>query len=175
MIFLEESPHLGLEVTFTMMFFLHLDVLNQSTDVRRADRERTVPALPCELCYSLLLHPFRRVGPQVRKQFRQTLRRMQPHCKMDMVRRAANAKAITLPVSRYRSQICMKPTTNGVVQERPAALRAKRDVNQHEAQRLRHGGNYKSGLQPSAVPSQLPGATHQAGISRAFNARLRGQ
>ncbi len=174
MIFLEESPHLGLEVTFTMMFFLHLDVLNQSTDVCRADRERTIPALPCELCYSLLLHPFRRVGLQVRKQFRQTLRRMQPHCKMDMVRRAASAKAITLPVSRYRSQICMKPTTNGVVQKgrRPFVLP---DVNQHEAQRLRHGGDYKSGLQPSAVPSQLPGATHQAGISRAFNARLRGQ
>ena len=170
MILLEESSHLGFKVPFAMMLFLRLDVLDQRTSIRRAYRKGTIPTLPGELGYTLLLYPLRGVGLQVRQQSGQALRRMQPHCEMDMVRRAANAKAVTLPVSRYRSQIRMKTVTNGVVQKRPTALRTEHDVNQHETQRLGHTADYKSGLQPSLVASRLPGATPQAGMSRAFSA-----
>jgi hypothetical protein len=43
-------------------------------------------------------------------------------------------------------------------------------MDQQKRERLGHGGDYRSGLQPSSVIRLVPGATPQAGMERAFGA-----
>jgi hypothetical protein len=155
MILLEKRSHLFLKIPLAVMRLLSFDVLNQRTGIRRAHGKRPISPLPREPIHTLRLHPLGRAGLQLLQQLRQALRRMQPHGQMNMVGYAANPEAIALFIAHNGRQIRMQRQSHTLVQQRPAILRAKHNVNQHKTQRLGHKANYKSGLQPSHVVCPL--------------------
>jgi hypothetical protein len=74
---------------------------------------------------------------------------MQTHGEMNMVGNATHTKTIALPISNEGCQISMQRRPDILIQQWLAILGAENNVDQHETQRLGHGANYKSGLQPS--------------------------
>jgi len=66
-----------------------------------------------------------------------------------MVSDASCTEALTIQVARGCRKIGVKSEQNVIVDQRGAMFGAEDDMNQIEAQRLRHGSDYMSGLQPS--------------------------
>lgn len=171
MVFLEERTHLGLEIPLAVMLFLPLDVEDEGTGIGRADGECAVSALPGEVHDALLLQPFRRIGFDRLEQFRKTDRWVETNGEMNVVGHSVDAEAVASAVAYDRGEVCVQGRADGTVEQWSAIFRAEDDMDQEEAQGLGHGGDYKSGLQPSgSCGGGAPGALPQAGIRRAFSA-----
>ena len=56
---LQECNELFLKISFSVMLALRLDVRDRVALLRDADRERTIPFLPCKIPV-VFVHPFRR-------------------------------------------------------------------------------------------------------------------
>jgi hypothetical protein len=151
MILIEKRAHLVLETPFDVVRLLRVDVVDQRADIRRADGKQTVSTLPRELGYPLLFHPYRRSGFHLGYEFRCRSRRRQSDRKMNVVGNSTHSKALTIQFARGSGEIRMKIRNHVIVDERSPMFRAENDMHQIEAQRLRHGSDYMSGLQPSAV------------------------
>ena len=151
MILLEKRAHLVLETTLGVVRLLSVDVTQKHANIRRADGEQSVSALPREIANPLLFHPNGRPGLDLRHDLRRRSRRRQSYRKMNMVGNAAHPKTLAIQFARDAREICMKVGTDIIVDQRKPVLRAEDKMHQVEAQRLRHGTNYMPGLQPSPV------------------------
>ena len=169
MVLLEKRAHLVLETTLGVVPLLRVDVLDESIEVGGANREEAVPALPREPRHTLGLYPLRGSGFEFRHKVRRRFRCNQPDGKMNMVGDTASAKTFTTEPPDGRSEICMKIRRNVVSDQWQAVLRAEDDMHQVHAVRLRHGGDYMSGLQPSgALPHAYLGLRPRLLYGRAF-------
>jgi hypothetical protein len=107
--------------------------------------------LPRECRNPLLLHPHGRSGFNLRNDLSRRSCRRQSHCKMNVVGNSAHSKALAIQLARGSGEISMEVRDDVFVDEWSPVFRAEDDMHQIETQRLRHGGDYMSGLQPSAV------------------------
>lgn len=150
-IFLHERPHLPLEITPPVMRLLGIDVTDQRIHIRWPNGKRRIPFLPCEFRQTgrLGLEPFGGRGLQLSHQLRDRRRPRQANGEMNVVCDTAHAIAFASGIPRHRREVGMKIGAGSIVQRGRAALRAEDHMNQNKRERLRHGGNYRSGLQPS--------------------------
>jgi hypothetical protein len=90
---------------------------------------------------------------------------------MNVIPRATHPIAFAFGIARHSREISMQTWTCGWIQAGETILRAENDVNDYQAQRLRHRGLHGAGLQPFALRFfSSPGALPQAGMERAFGA-----
>jgi hypothetical protein len=151
MILLEKRAHLVLEIPLDVVRLLSVDVTQESVNISRTDREQSVSTLPSKLTNSVLLHPNGRSGLDFRHNFRRCFCRAQPHRKMNVVGDSTYPKTFAIQFASGSGQICVKGGNNAVANERRTMFCAEDDMHQVKAQRLRHAGDYMSGLQPSPV------------------------
>ena len=151
MILLEKRAHLVPEISFDVVRLLSADVSQKHADICRTDREQSVSSLPREIPNALLFHPNGRPRFDVGHDFRRRSGRRQPHRKMNVVGNASHAKTFAIQFARDASKIRMKAGTDIVIDRRQPVFRAEHNMHQVETQRLRHGGDYMSCLQPSPV------------------------
>ncbi len=149
MILLEKRTHLFLKIPLAVVRLLPLDVQNQRSRLRWTDGKCPIPALPRKRVNTLNLHPLRRSGLQLLHQLCQALRRMQTDGEMHMVGHTPDSKTIAFPIAHNCRKISMQPAPHILLQQWTAILRTEDDMDQHETQRLGHGGQYSSGLQPA--------------------------
>lgn len=151
MILLEKRAHLVLKTPLAVMDLLLVNVSDHRIHIRRADGEQTVSALPRERANALLLHPRRRTCLNLRDNFRRRSGRGQSHRNVDVICDSADPKAVAVQSAHSPGKIGMKSRKDVIVDECNAVFRTEDDVDQIEAQRLRHGSDYMSGLQPSST------------------------
>jgi hypothetical protein len=161
MIFLTKRAQFILKAPFGMVRFLCVDVLNKSTQISRPNRKQTIPTLPGKGSDSLLFHPARRTGLDLRDDLCGSSYCGQTQSKMNMVGNTADTEALATQTACRSSEICMKSWSNFITNQRSTPFRAEDDVHQIQAQRLRHRRDYMLGLQPS-----LPLAPHHLGLRR---------
>lgn len=154
MVFVKECAHLLLEAPLTVMCFLRVDVAEQSPGVCGRDRERAVASLPREggEFGTLGFQPSRRRSFRIADELGEVSIRMDSDGKMDVVGHAADTQAIPLCLANHRGEVGMEVGPYGFAQERATIFCAENDVHQNERERLRHCGQYRSGLQPSGIP-----------------------
>jgi len=151
MILLEKRAHLVLETPLGVVRPLPIDITHQCPDVRRTHGKQRIPALPREIPNALLLHPNGRPRFDLGHDLCRRSGRRQPHRKMNVVGNASHAKTFAIQFARDASKIRMKAGTDIVIDRRQPVFRAEHNMHQVETQRLRHGGDYMSCLQPSPV------------------------
>ena len=170
---LQKRTKLILKTLFRMVRFLPVDVRAQRAQIRRANGEHTIPALPLEATklVPLRLQPLRRPRLQIAHEVCDSQRPRQPNRQMEMIGHAANPITFASSISNSRCEVGAQVRTHGISQQRHPPFGAEDYMNQNESERLGHCGNYRSGLQPSTSPNPIPGVSPQAGIGRAFSAR----
>jgi len=151
MILLEKRAHLVLKAPLSMVDFLLIDVLNQRAQISRTNGEHPVSALPCEARNSAFLHPDRRRRFNLRHNLRRGCSRSQSYRKMNMICDPANSEALAIQFASCPGKVSMKVTRNVIANEWNSILRTEDNMHKIETQRLRHSGDYISGLQPSSV------------------------
>jgi hypothetical protein len=151
MILLKKRPHLILKTPFAVVRLLLINVVDESANVRRTDGKQTIPTLPSEITYPLLLHPDGRSRLDLRYELRSRSCHCQSYREMNMVGSSTRSKALTIQSARRSSEICKKRSANIFVDQRGSMFRAENNMNQVEAQRLGHGKDYMPGLQPFAA------------------------
>jgi len=167
----QELAEFVFERLLGVMRFLGINVRRQGAQVSRADGEDTVTHLPREIpkgrCLSL--EPFGGRRFQFFNQLGDGDRPRQTNRKMDVVRYATSAIAFASGVSSDRGEVRMQIRADRFSQPGMTVLGAEDNVDQHESQRLCHGEDYRSGLQPSgSVP------VHPRGVAPGwYGARLR--
>lgn len=173
---LQEGTKLILKRMLCVVGFLCVDVSEQSTQVFGSEREDAVASLPCEVRQGrrLRLDPFGRRGLYFRNQRCYGDRTRQADRKMHVVSDAAGAVTFASSVARDSCKVRIERGANVVGEAWSSILGAEDHVDEDEAQRLCHRGDYRSGFQPSEVLDTVPGATPQAGMGRAFSARIHG-
>ncbi len=149
MILLTKPAHLVLKAPLRMMLPLTIDVPDQCAQVRRPNGEQSIPTLPGKLGNSLLLHPYGRRRLDLGHNLRRGPSRSKPQRQMHMVLNAADSKALAIEPARRTRHVRMKGRTDLLGDQGYPLFRAEDDVNQIQAQRLRHGSLGVSGLQPS--------------------------
>ncbi len=166
----QESTEFLLKRNLLMMFRLSIDVFQQSITIRQTHGKRSVAALPGKLCNRLGFQPFRGRALQRFHQAGDIARSRERNCQVDMIGDASNPVALATGVADNRCKVSMKPAPNRFIQKWVSIFRAKHHMNQQKREGLGHGGDYRSGLQPSNAMGLIPGATPQAGMERAFGA-----
>ncbi len=158
MILLTKSAHLVLKAPFGVMLPLPVDVPHQSTQIRWPHGEQSISALPRECGDTMLLHPRGRRGLDLRNNLRRGSGGGKAQGQMHMVRNATNSEALAIELPRRTRQIRMKRRANLVGDQQLPFLRAKDNMDQIQAQRLRQDSLNVPGLQPSLfVDHPYPG------------------
>jgi hypothetical protein len=139
-----------LKCHLAMMRFLHIDITNQCIQIRRSNRKRTISALPCELFQRrrLSLEPLRR-RLQFFHQLSHIRRAGQADGKMNVIGNSSNPEAFAFGIAGDGGKISVKVGEHSSVKDRRAIFCAENNMNKKECKRLRHCGDYRSGLQPS--------------------------
>ena len=151
MISLTKRAHLLLKITLRVVRPLFVDIPYQRTEVRRADREETITTLPCERLHTLPLHPDRRGCLQLGDGLRRRSGRSESQRKVHMVRNATCTEAFAVEPAGSPGKISVQGRCDVPGNQRRAIFGTEYDVDEIEAQRLRHGGMIASGLQPSSL------------------------
>lgn len=151
MVLVEKRAHLILEVSLAMVRLLPVDISNQRTKIGRADGKQTVPALPRKSADTLLFHPGGRAGFDLGDNLGRRSCRGQSHRKMNVVSDASCSETLAIQFARGSRKIHVKSRQNVIIDQRDAIFGTEDDMNQVEAQRLRHCCDYMSGLQPSTA------------------------
>ena len=149
MIFLEKHAHLILKTPLAVMRLLLVNIPNERADICRADGKHSISALPGKSMDALLFHPCRRGCLDLRDNLCRCSRCGQSHRKMNVVSDSSYPEALTIQAARGSREIGVKTGQNVIVDQGNAVFRTEDNVDQIEAQRLRHGSDYMSGLQPS--------------------------
>ena len=145
----QHRPHLVLKTPLRMVHLLVIDIPTQRLHIRRTNGKQPIPTLPPETCNPLHFHPGRRGSLQPRHNIRRSLRRGQTQPNMYMVRNTTHAKTFAPQLPRQTRQISVQTRPDLIMNQRLTPFRAKHDVNQIQAQCLRHQQSHASGLQPS--------------------------
>jgi hypothetical protein len=153
MVLVEKNSHLVLEVSLAMVRLLPVDISNQRTKIGRADGKQTVPALPRKSADTLLFHPGGGGGFDLGDNLCRRSCRGQSHRKMNVVSDASCSETLAIQFARGSRKIRVKSRQNVIIDQRDAIFGTEDDMNQVEAQRLRHCCDYMSGLQPSTTPA----------------------
>jgi hypothetical protein len=169
MILLTKPAHLILKAPLGMMLPLPVDVLHQRGQVCGPNGEQSIPTLPCKLGHTLLLHPYGRRCLDLGHNLRRGPHGSKPQGQMHMVFNTANTKAFAIELARCTCQIRMKRRADLIVDQRLSLFRAEDNMDQIQAQRLRHGSLDVSGLQPSTLCT--PPVPRPTPPQRAKNAR----
>jgi hypothetical protein len=157
-VLLEKCAEFVLEVMFAVMGFLGIDVMEQRLAIGRADRKGGIASLPSKLWHTLGLHPSGGRRFQFRHKFRNVLRSGETNRDVNVIDHAAHTVTFAVGVTDDSSEIGVEVELDGRGHQRAAVFGAEDDMDQDEAQRLGHGENYKSGLQPEArYPSRTWG------------------
>ena len=151
MILLEKRAHLLPKIPLAVVRLLPVDVTQESVNVRWTNGKQRVSALPCKVPDTLFFHPCGGSRFDLRHDFRRRLCRPEPHREMHMIGNSAYSETLAIQFAGRSGQICVEGGKNAVVDQWSTMFRAEDDMHQVEAQRLRHRGNYMSGLQPSPV------------------------
>lgn len=151
MILLTKSAHLVLETSLGMMLPLPVDVLHQRAQVCGSNGEQSIPTLPRKFGNALLLHPNGRRRLDLRHNLRRGTRGSKPQCQMHMLLNATNPKAFAIELPSRTRQIRMKCRTNLLGDQRHSLFSAEDNMDEIQAQRLRHSSLDVSGLQPSTL------------------------
>ncbi len=155
MILLKKSPHLFLKIASAVMRLLSFNVTNYRAHIGGTYRKSRIASLPSESTDTFHFEPFRRRDLRFLDQLRKTCRRVQPHREMHMICDAARSETFALLVANDGRKIGEQLCTNGIGEQRTAIFRAEDDMNECEAESLRHAADYKSGLQPLFHSSAL--------------------
>jgi hypothetical protein len=168
MILLTKSAHLVLKAPLRMMLPLAVDVPHQYIQVCGPHGEQSIPALPRKSDDALLLHPCGRGRLDLRHHLRRGSRRSKSQGQMHMVLNTADTKAFAIEPTRCTCQIRMKRRANLLGDQGLPFFRAEDNMDQIQAQRLRHGSPDVSGLQPSTLfTPPVPGLPHPSGQKNA--------
>jgi hypothetical protein len=151
MILLKKRAHLTLKISLEMVRLLLVDVMNQRAQRRRTYREQPIPALPREIRNSLLLHPNGRTSLDFRHNLSGRSRRGQSHREMNVIGDPTHPKAFAIQLARSPRKVSVKSGSNLVIDQGSMLFRREDNMHQVEAQRLWHGDDFMSGLQPSPV------------------------
>jgi hypothetical protein len=151
-VFLEKGTKFFLKVLFSMMRFLGIDVLKQCIKISRANGESAITSLPSKLgkVGGLSLEPGRGRGFRLFNNFSNRFGTRDTDRKMDVVGGSAGTVAFASRVADERGEVCVERGADGFAEERLAVFRGEDYVDEEEGQGLRHGGDYRSGLQPSS-------------------------
>jgi hypothetical protein len=169
MIFLNKHAHLVLKTPSAMVFFLRVDITEQRAEIGRSDRKQPVSPLPRELRNSLLFHPCRRRRFDLGDNSRCVIRRCKSDHQMNMIGRSAYPKTLTAQFTGSAHKIGMKLSFTSLRDQRSPILGAEDNVNQVEAQSLRHSADYMPGLQPfGSFPIRQLGLRPRLVCRRAF-------
>jgi hypothetical protein len=153
MVLVEKRAHLVLEISLAMVRLLPVDIPNQRTKIGGANGKQTVPALPRKSADTLLFHPGGRAGFNLGDNLCRRSCRGQSHRKMNVVSDASCSETLAIQFARGSRKIPVKSRQNVILDQRDAIFGTEDDMNQIEAQRLRHCCDYMSGLQPSTAPA----------------------
>jgi hypothetical protein len=159
-IFLQKRPIFLLKRLLFVMRFLCIDVIDQSLQIRRPNGERTISSLPRELRERgrLYLEPFGRGRFELLYHLRHVRLAGQPNGYVNMVGGAADPVTVTSGVARDNGKIGIERGTNGIIEDRPAVLRAEDHMDEKERERLGHCRDYRPGFQPSSdIPTRTLG------------------
>jgi len=143
-----KRAHLVLKTPIVVMRLLRFDVPNQRTDIGRTHGKQAVSTLPGEILHALLLHPDGRSCFDLGHNPGRRFRRRQTQRQVNVIGNASRSEALATQVSRRARKIRMQSVGKFVRDQRQTVFRAENDMHQIETQRLRHPGNYMSGLQP---------------------------
>jgi hypothetical protein len=149
MVLFQHSAHLVLKTPLMVMRLLAINVTDQVPKMMRTDREQSIPTLPRKPNRSLLFHPGRRAGLQLRNHLGRTLRRPQLQGQMHMVGNTTGTEAFTSKMPCRSRQICVERRHNLSLDQRGASLRTEHHMHKIKAQGLCHRPDYMPGLQPS--------------------------
>jgi hypothetical protein len=141
-VFVQERTILVLKRTDAMMFLLVVDVGRDGHQVRRSHGEAPVAALPGEVAQGggLGLEPFGRRGLQGLDQVGDGQRARESDGEMHMIGHAADAVGFTTGVSCHLGQIGVEVRAQRGVEARKAILGTEHQMDDDEAEGLRHGG-----------------------------------
>ena len=173
MVFLEKHAHLVLKRPFPVVRLLRVDIPQQRSSIGRRHRKCSIPTLPRESFQprSLRLQPSRRRRLHLADHLRDVPIRMNTDRQMHMIGNTTHAKTIAPGPTHHSGEIGRHINTHRLRQQRFAVLRTENHMNQNKRQRLRHGIDDRSGIQPSAIPqTRYLGLAAQAGIERALGA-----
>jgi hypothetical protein len=147
----QKRTKLLLKILLRMMNFLCIDIPNQRVQVRRPNRERTIPILPFELrkARRFRLQPFGGRRFYLPHQARNITLPAQSNRKVDMIGNAPNAITFRPGIADNGRKIRIQLRTHALIKNRNAILRAENHVNQNVRERLWHRRDYRPGLQPS--------------------------
>lgn len=157
------------------MLLLVVDIGGEGHQVRRSYREASVTALPEEIAQSsgLSLQPFGGRGLQSFDQI-SNQRARKTDSEMNMIRHATDAISFTPRVPCDLGQIGVEVRTQRWIEARKTVLRAEDQMDDDEAEGLRHGFfEHGAGFQPFAYffrCREMSWADGQAGMGRAFGA-----
>ena len=149
MVLHQKRAHLVLETPLRVVRLLPVDVPDQRVEIGGPYRKQTITALPRELRHSLLFHPHRGCGLDFRDDLCRRTRRRNPQRKMDMVGYASGAKTFAAKFAGSTGKIGVQSRRSLIEDEWMTILGTEDYMHQIQAQRLRHGSDYMSGLQPS--------------------------
>ncbi len=149
MILLTKPAHLVLKAPLGMMLPLPVDVLHQRAKVCGANGEQSIPTLPRKFGNALFLHPNGRSRLYLGHNLRRGSCGSKPQSQMHMVFNASDPKAFAIELTRRTRQVRMKSRANRLRDQRHPLFSAKDNMDEIQAQRLRHGFLDVSVLQPS--------------------------
>ena len=184
-VFFQKHAELLLKRPPLVMLFLPLNIFAQRIQIRRADRKAAVAALPRERAKArrLRLQPFGRRGFQLFHQVRDGKRAREPNREMHMIPDPTDAIRLASRVARDGGEVSVEFWASSGIEQRSTLLRAENNVDDDEAQRLRHDAGVAAnrargqpavdgtGFQPSFIFHTNPGAKPQAGMDCAVGAQ----
>jgi hypothetical protein len=150
-IFLKKCAKFIFKIHSSMVLRLPINVINQLIQIRRPNRKRPVPALPCEPSQRrrLSFQPFRRGCLKLLYQVRDIRLARQSNRKMDVVGNATNPITFAVGIADNCRQIGVKIRAHNVIDHRRAIFRTENHMDKQIRERLCHRDEYRSGLQPS--------------------------
>jgi hypothetical protein len=151
MVLIEKRAHLVLEVSLAMVRLLPIDISNQRAEIGRADGKQTIPALPRKSADTLLFHPGGRAGFDLGDNLCRRSGPGQSHRKTNVVSDASYSETFAIQLARSSRKIGVESRQNVIMDQRDTIFGTEDDMDQIEAQRLRHCRNYMPGLQPSTT------------------------
>jgi hypothetical protein len=140
-----------LKILLAMMRLLSIDVTNQRFQIRRPNRERTIPSLPRELrqVRRLSLKPLGRGRLKLFHQIRNICRARQTNGEMNVIRDSTHTKSLAFGVAGNGSKIGIECWTHRKVKNWATVLCAEDHMDQNKRERLRHRVDYRSSFRPS--------------------------
>ncbi len=132
------------------MFFLGVNVGGEGFQVGRPDGECTISVLPREVLQPgrLRLEPFRRGGFELLHELSDGSGPRYTDGEVNMVRDAADPKALAVRISGHGCQVRVEIGTCGQIEVWSTILRAEDEVNEQEGERLRHAKRIDRALSP---------------------------